>query len=131
MNAQEQNPGGELYVHRIDELREEVRHAMAAISGNRLQAFEESLWRQEVLCTGLKHLLLTAQAVTPSTTSGIPVNTRLQASLEALHQVNRSYAELIRQARSSNHLLYALCQNHGAPAREMTDSTMQRCSLEA
>ncbi len=131
MNAQEQNPGEELYVHRIDELREEVRHAMAAISGNRLQAFEESLWRQEVLCTGLKHLLLTAQAITPSTTSGIPVNTRLQASLEALHQVNRSYAELIRQARSSNHLLYALSQNCAAPAREMTDPTMQRYSLKA
>ena len=131
MNAQEQNPGGELYVHRIDELREEVRHAMAAISGNRLQAFEESLWRQEVLCTGLKHLFLTAQAVTPSPTSRTPVNTRLQASLEALHQVNRSYAELIRQAQNSTHLLYAPCQNYAAPTREMNDPTEQRYSLKA
>ena len=129
MTAQE--PGGELYVYRIDQLREEVRRAMAAISGNSLQAFEESLWRQEVLCVGLKHLLLTAQAAAPSNTSGATVNTRLQASLEALQQVNRSYAELIRQAQSSNYLLYALCQNYAAPSRETTDSTIQRCSLKA
>lgn len=127
MAAQLQNPAGEFYVHRIEELREEVRHAMAAISGNKLQALEESLWRQEVLCTGLKHLVGTVQAADPGTT----LNTRLQASLTALHQLNQSYAELLRQAQASNHLLYALCQGHGLPPRERTGSAAPRCSLEA
>lgn len=100
---------------------------MAAISGNQLQALEESLWRQEVLCTGLKHLLGTVQDAAP----GPPLNTRLQASLIALHQLNQSYAELLRQAQASNHLLYALCQGYGLHSRERADPAVQRCSLEA
>lgn len=127
MEAQLQNPAGELYVHRIDELREEIRHAMVALSGNRLEALEESLWRQEVLCTGLKHLLGTVQEAAP----GTPLDARLQASLAALHHLNQSYAELLRQAQASNHLLHALCMHYGLPLGERNALLANRCSLEA
>lgn len=125
MAVQSINPAGELYVHRIDELRREIGHAMAAISLNKLGAFEESLWRQEVLCTGLRNLLTTAQDEACGTILGI----RLQSSLSALREVNRSYAELLRQAQTSNSLLHALCQAH-CPNPQHT-STPLHCSVEA
>ena len=127
MSPHPETPAGELYVHRIDELRDEIRQAMAAISGNKLQALEESLWRQELLCTGLKHMVGTVQGTRPGTT----LNTRLQASLAALHQVNQSYAELLRQAGASNHLLYALWESYSPHTRERTNPAHTHCSLEA
>jgi hypothetical protein len=118
---------GELDAHRIDELREAIHDAIAAIAGNRLQALEESLWRQEVLCTGLKHLVQTVQSASVDTT----LDTRLQRSITALHHLNQSYAELLRQAQASNHLLYTAGAGHGLDSCERTGSAVQRCSLEA
>lgn len=125
--AQSQKPAGELYVHRIEELREEIRYAMAAISGNQLRALEESLWRQEVLCTGLRHLLGSAQ----ESSTGSWLNPQLQTSLAALHQTNLAYAELLRQAQVSNHLFATLCQSYDRPSHEGNGPTATRCSLEA
>ena len=116
---------GKLFVHRIQEVREEIRRAMAAISGNELGALEESLWRQEVMCTGLKQLLCTARQAQP----GPALATELRTSLRALHDVNLSYAELVRQSQASNHLLYALCAAHAA--RSNRPAVIPRCSLEA
>lgn len=115
----------ELYVHRLDELREEIGRAMAAISGNKLAALEESLWRQEVLCTGLKHICCTAEQAQP----GPALAKELRKSLCALHNANRSYVELLRQAQVSNHLLYALCAAHAATLNP--PNVAPRCSLEA
>lgn len=116
---------GKLFVHRIQEMREEIRRAMAAISSNELGALEESLWRQEVLCTGMKQLLRTARQAQP----GPALATELRTSLRALYYVNLSYAELVRQSQASNHLIYALCAAHAAKSDR--PAVTPRCSLEA
>lgn len=125
--GQPQHDPGEASLEHVEALRAEIHRAMAAVSGNALEAFEESLWRQEVLCVGLKHLLGAAHERDRSLT----LQTRLRASMTALHQLNQSYAELLQQAQASNHLLYALCRSYGAHSREPAPFTGTRCSLEA
>ena len=121
-------PKSEAYLQQLDTLREEVGYAMSAISGNTLQALEESLWRQEVLCVGLGRML--------QTLGGTPLPNgaadRMKDAMAALHAVNRTYAEVVEQARSSNHRLYALCLGYkGATSRDTTAGTGMCCSLEA
>lgn len=132
MAAQLTNTSGEVYLQQVDALRNEIGEAMAAISCNRLQAFEESLWRQEILCVGLKRLLGAAERSASGDAGLAALGSRIQSSMTALQQVNRTYAELLRQAQSSNHLLFVLYQTyHDAARRERTSPTGTRCSLEA
>lgn len=119
-------PASELYVHRIDELCDEIRHAMAAIAVNKLHALQESLWRQEVLCTGLKHLANAGQVAAPASELG----ERVKASLAALHLLNQSYAELLRRAQASNSLLFTLGQDYRQQSPAMADSNTPLYSLE-
>ncbi len=120
-------PKSEVCLHALDALRHEIDEAMSAVSANTLQALEESLWRQEVLCVGLKRMLGTLQG--NSLQNG--ATDRIKAAMTALHAVNRTYAEVVEQSRSSNHRLYALCLSYrGATPRDTAASTGMCCSLE-
>ena len=118
----------EAYLEEVEELRSEIAAAMRAISGNSLQVLEESLWRQEVLCTSLTRLLQAMQAggETPASMN------RVHAATHALHALNHTYTALVQQSRASADLFYGLCQSyrHG-PAREVLQHPVPRYSFEA
>lgn len=121
--AQQQPPTAVEYLHDADALRGEIESAMRHISGNRLSALEESLWRQQVLCTSLKHLSqsISAEAVEPS------MQRRLREAGAALQQLNRSYSLLIQQSGQQNGLLLQLCRSYqesqGSARFSSNDST--------
>ncbi len=118
---------GELYLEQLDVLREEIGSAMAAISGNSLGALEESLWRQEILCVSLTRLL---QAASEGNLNGTAL-IRMRSTMTALHTLNKTYADLVEQAKSSNHLLYSLCSSYKDSGSRHTAETGLHCSLKA
>ncbi len=119
---------GEAYLEQLELLRAEMNDAMLAISGNSLQALEESLWRQEVLCVSLKRLLQSLQGAQIDST----ILVRMQSATTALHTVNQSYAGLIQRSRSSADLLYSLCRSYNeASSREDGSNSKAFRSFEA
>ncbi len=96
------------YLQELESLREEMQAAMLAISGNRLSVLEESLWRQQVLCTSLKHL---SRSLSSDPVEGSLMR-RIRESTAALHDVGRTYSALLQQASESGDLLYRLCRSY-------------------
>ncbi len=101
-------PAPSAYLHQLESLREEMQAAMLAISGNRLQPLEESLWRQQVLCTSLKHL--SSSLSTPDLETSLAQ--RIRESTLALNEVSRTYSILVQQASQSGDLLLRLCRSY-------------------
>ena len=99
---------GTAYLGDLEALRDEVQVAVQAISTNSLAALEASLWRQEVLCVGLKHLSHTIDPNAVETS----LRTRIEAASTALHHLNRTYASLVQQSRDSATLLQHLCRSY-------------------
>lgn len=105
-----------VYLEQTEALREEMQAAMLAIAGDRLHVLEESLWRQQVLCTSLKHLShsLASDQVESS------LMLRIRESSTALREVGRTYAALIQQSREHGDLLSRLCHSY----RDAAPSTL-------
>ena len=110
---------GKAYLRQLELLRAEMNDAILAISGNSLQALEESLWRQEVLCVSLKRLLQSLH----DTRIDSAILVRMQSATTALHTVNQSYAGLIQRSRSSADLLYGLCRSYSEASSHEDGST--------
>ena len=106
------------YLSDVEQLRVEIESAMLLVSGNRLTALEESLWRQQVLCTSLKHLS-TSLLTEPMER---PLVRRIQEASSALDQLNRSYALLIQQCGQQNNLLRRLCRSYQESAQASIES---------
>ncbi len=117
------------YLHQLESLREEMQAAMLAISGNRLPALEESLWRQQVLCTSLKHLSHTLSSGSVEN----PLTRRIRESTAALQEVGRTYSALLHQASESGDLLHRLCRSYkdAAPSPLLGVATPRLLSCEA
>ncbi len=130
--APEQISAGAVYLHQVDELRNEIQSAMLAIAGNSLSVLEGSLWRQEVLCTSLKHL---SHTFAPEDLHG-PLTARIREASLALNELNRAYSLLIQQSSQSADLLYRLCCGYKEQTSSSTSSprlsdTRQAWSCEA
>jgi len=106
--TREMQSTGAVYLRQMDELRDEIQSAMLAIAGNSLTVLEGSLWRQEVLCTSLKHL---ARTFGPDDLAG-PLTARIRETSLALQELNRTYAQLVQQSSQSADLLYRLCRSY-------------------
>lgn len=120
-----QENAGEHCLQHLVSLEWELTSAISAIAGNALEPLEKSLWNQQVLCTGLKHLVQTLQTapVDPSLMDAV------RSSMSALHSLNQTYAELVRQARSQSQVLHALCDTYQqSQPRQAAGS--RACSLE-
>ncbi len=100
--------GGAAYLRQVEELRCEIEGAMEAVSGNRLGVLEESLWRQQVLCTSLRHL---SQTLGAEDAEG-PLMERIREASTQLAEVNRTYAYLVQQSAGSAELLLRLCRSY-------------------
>ncbi len=125
----QQNATALSYLRDVNALRGELETAMLAISGNRLPVLEESLWRQQVLCTSLKHLShsLAGQDLDS------PLRIRIREASLALQQLNRSYFFLVQQSSASTDLLFRLCRGYqdAAPSPSLIPASSQTWSCEA
>jgi hypothetical protein len=109
----------------LSALHSEVRSAISAIATNALEPLEQSLWNQHVLCTGLKRLLESLQ----DARHDLPMMNAMRSSMAALHSLNKTYAELVRQARSQSDVLHSLGESYRySQTTRTTDAP--RCSLE-
>ena len=115
------------YVAEVRRLQDEMAAAMSAISSNSLQVLEESLWRQQVLCTSLRRLLHVVQGATVSPA----VSRHMCEATSALHNLNHTYAALVRQSGASADLFQGLCRSYKQTLRRDPAVTQpSRCSLE-
>lgn len=97
------------YLQQAHALKQELQAAMDAIAQNSLPDFEQSLWRQEMLATGMHRslLLLRHHHVVPAQLA------ELRTANAALQLVSRTYGTLIHQAGQSASLFSGLCTLYG------------------
>ena len=120
-------PAPAAYLHQLESLRDEMQAAMLAISGNRLQVLEESLWRQQVLCTSLKHLSSSLRSPTLETS----LAARIRESSLALNEVSRTFSVLLQQASESGDLLLRLCRGYQDTPRSGSGASTRLLACEA
>ncbi len=97
-----------VYLDELEALGCELQTAMSAIADNALPSFEESVWKQELLCSNLQRLarLLDRQTPDPLTAR------RIQLAVGAVHDLNRRYEILVRHSGRLTHLLSNLHKSY-------------------
>ncbi len=98
----------EVCIRQIHDLEEAIQSAILAVANDAVEELEDSLWKQQVLCSGLQRSLesITVGGVTPDLIE------RISRAMTTLHSANRTYAELVRQAQVSANLLLKLCNSY-------------------
>ena len=88
--------------------------ALLAIADDSLDALEDSLWKQQVLCVGLQHSLerMSRNGVDQATVE------KILSALLALVSLNTTYSKSIDEAWTSADLLYKLCASYQGSAGE-------------
>jgi hypothetical protein len=105
------------YLQQMQELASEISVGMDAIAANKLPNFQDSVSRQEVLCSSLATM---ANAVSegfrspgaPSPSSIDPsIERKIQAAGDAIRELNLQYAALLKHSGKSIALLSLLCNS--------------------
>ncbi len=112
------------YLQQASALRLQLLTAMDAIGRNSLPEFEQSLWQQEMLSTGMHRTLqlLRTLHVQPSLLA------ELRSTNASLQQVSRTYQGLIGQASQSANLLRGVCTLYGqAPSPPSSKQQLLHC----
>lgn len=105
----------------IAELNAEIHECISHIGCNDLHAFEESLWRQELLTSTLV-TSLRARCNLPETAA---VGQLLRSLANGLLGANRSYAELLQHVQQENSRLRTLTCEYGSDVQTSKLLTMQ------
>ncbi len=95
----------QLCLQAAKDLEHEIAAGVLAISLDSLETFEESLWKQQVLCATLQRHF-ESFSIRGTLPSDLPY---LVGALSDLQNVNRAYDALVQQSRSSADLLLRLC----------------------
>ena len=114
------------YLQQASALRLQLLTAMDAIGRNSLPEFEQSLWQQEMLSTGMRRILqlLRTLHVQPSLLA------ELRSANASLQRLSHTYQGLIGQASQSATLLRGVCTLYGQ-APSPTSSKQQLLHCEA
>ena len=101
---------GAAYLLQLQALAFEIAVAMDAIAANALTSFQESVAKQEMLCSVLANMAKTIR----SGEQPPPVlsDSRIGAASEAIRQLNLQYAALLKHSGRSIALLASLCRSH-------------------
>lgn len=105
LNSRGKEATAEWWLKQLADLERELEIATDAIARNSLAEFEQSLWRQEMLCSGLKRSM---QSLRRAGLDSQPLKA-LRASARSVWTANRSYAVLIARTRQSAAVLQDLC----------------------
>lgn len=106
----------------IEALESAVLTALLALGESSLEELEDSLWKQQVLCSTLQHSLERLRCGTLDT----PGLRRVVAAMHALHSLSRTYASAIDQANASTALLWKLSASYQDPDVRDTDEVVAR-----
>ena len=112
------------YLLQLQALAFEISVAMDAIATNAPTSLQESVAKQEMLCSVLAHMAKTMHEKVRS--SGQPllvlsdssIEPRIRAASEAIRQLNLQYAALLRHSGRSIALLASLCRSHTGQFQE-------------
>ena len=96
---------GSFPLQQLLELEHELEIAMDAIAHNALVEFEQSLWRQEMLCQGLKRAL---PALVRSPEMG-RLRSDLHQAAASLLERKRGFEALVGRSKQNSALLQDLC----------------------
>lgn len=111
----------------LADLHHEVSVAMGCIARNALGDFELSLWRQELLCAGLKRAIV---EVTPSRLDK-RTRERLRELGMALRNQAQGYEVLVRECNKATAILRDLCLLYGHAKGISQISNLPSLSCEA
>lgn len=120
------------YLQQMQELASEISVGMDAIAANKLPNFQDSVSRQEVLCSSLATM---ANAVSegfrlpdaPSPSSIDPsIEHKIQAAGDAIRELNLQYAALLKHSGKSIALLSLLCNSHAGRFQEDRGARLKR-----
>ncbi len=106
------------YLQQLQALASEISIATDAIAANALTKFQESVARQEMLCTSLASMAATVSkelrsSKQPSLSGNdSTVQTRILEASGTLHQLNLQYASLLKHSGRSIAVLASLCRSH-------------------
>jgi hypothetical protein len=112
------DPLGAAYLLQLQALAFEISVAMDAIAANAVTSFQESVAKQEMLCSVLAHMAKTIHAKVrspeqpPLVLSDGSIEPRIRAASEAIRQLNSQYAALLKHSGRSIALLASLCRSH-------------------
>ena len=115
----------EVCFRQMHDLEEAIQSAIVAIANDAVEELENSLWKQQVLCSGLQRSLesITVGGATPDLID------RVSRAMSTLHSANRTYAALVQQAQVSANLLLKLCSSYEQPASSTVLSPMTNQAL--
>ena len=115
---------GAAYLLQLQALAFEISVAMDAIAANAHTSFQESVAKQEMLCSVLAHMAKTIHGKVRSSEqpllilSDSSIEPRIRAASEAIRQLNLQYAALLRHSGRSIALLASLCRSHTGQFQE-------------
>jgi hypothetical protein len=113
-----------IYLQQLQELAFEISAATDAIAANALSKFQQSVARQEMLCSSLASMANTVgeglRSSQQPSRSGIDstVEARIRAASSTLHELNLQYAALLRHSGRSIAVLASLCRTHTGQFQE-------------
>jgi hypothetical protein len=112
------------YLQQLQALAFEISMAMDAIAANTLTSFQESVAKQEMLCGVLASMAnaigarVRSSVQTSLVLSDHSVERKIQATSEAIRQLNLQYAALLKHSGRSIALLASLCRFHTGEFQE-------------
>ncbi len=107
-----------IYLQQLQELAFEISVATDAIAANALPEFQESVAKQEMLCSTLAMMTNSVRdGYSPPNSSLLAptdnvVELKIRATGKAIAELNLQYAALLRHSGKSIGLLISLCRNH-------------------
>ena len=112
------------YLLQLQTLAFEISVAMDAIAANAHTSFQESVAKQEMLCSVLAHMAKTIDGNVRSSEqplvvlSDSSIEPRIRAASEAIRGLNLQYAALLRHSGRAIAILASLCRTHTGEFQE-------------
>lgn len=120
------------YLQQLQALAFEISVAMDAIAANALTSFQESVAKQEMLCSVLAAMGNTiSEKVRMSDQpllmySDTAVELKIRATTGAIRELNSQYAALLKHSGRSIALLVSLCRSHTGQSLEAHGPRLKR-----
>jgi hypothetical protein len=127
MNDQAVPPRDQLaatYLQQLQALAFEISVAMDAIAANALTSFQQSVAKQEMLCSVLANMANTISERVRSSEqpllvlSDSSVERKIHSTSGAIRELNLQYAALLKHSGRSIALLLSLCRSHTGQFQE-------------
>jgi hypothetical protein len=119
------------YLQDIEALTAEIKAGMEAVGADALSSFEESISKQQELCTSLSRLtgqLSAEQGIDPRPAGSYDqaLAARIRVAVELLLALNEQYAALLRHSGESVRLFAGLCQSYTGPFQPIDTGAAHR-----